>query len=58
MELLEANPNPFGGIVINPEPLPDDPKIFQTELAHSLDAWRDENYKVVWLEIPINVKPL
>ena len=58
MELLEANPNPFGGIVINPEPLPDDPKTFQAQLAHSLDVWRDENYKVVWLEIPIEKSAL
>ncbi|MCZ6633976.1 MAG: NUDIX domain-containing protein [bacterium] len=53
MKVLEASPNPFGGMVVAPDLLPDDPTAFQEQLAHSLDVWREEGYKVVWLEIPI-----
>ena len=58
MDLIEANPNPFGGVVANPAALVDDPKQFRSQLAHSLDAWEDEGYKVVWLEIPISKSAL
>ena len=58
MDLIEANPNPFGGVVANPAALVDDPKQFRSQLSHSLDAWEDEGYKVVWLEIPISKSAL
>ena len=58
MDIIEANPNPFGGVVTNPNALIDDPKQFRSQLSHSLDAWEDEGYKVVWLEIPISKSAL
>ena len=53
MNLIEAAANPFGGVVVNPDDLDDHADIFRIRLADSLDAWRAEGYKVVWLEVPI-----
>lgn len=52
MEVLDNTTNPFGGVVVNPLRLEDDPSEFRKQLYHSLDVWRDERYKVAWLEIP------
>lgn len=54
MDAIEATPNPFGGIVANPNALPDDAKRFRRRLADAIDDWRETGYKVAWLEIPIN----
>ena len=54
MDLIEAAPNPFGGVVVNPAALDYDAGRFRTRLAHSLDEWESKGYKVVWLEIPID----
>ncbi len=56
--LLEASTNPFGGIIPNPANLPPDPDDFRDGLASSLIAWREEGYKVVWLEVPIGLSAL
>ena len=56
--LLEATTNPFGGILPNPATLPTDPDAFRDNLSASLVAWRDEGYKVVWLEVPIGLAAL
>ena len=58
MDLIDSNPNPFGGVVTNPNALIDDPRQFRSQLSHSLDAWEDEGYKVVWMEIPISKSAL
>ena len=52
MEVIEAKPNPFGGIVPVPDLLTDDPREFKDQLRDSLSGWREEGYKVVWLELP------
>jgi len=54
MDVIEAKPNPFGGVVTIPEQLADDPTTFKGQLRHSLGAWETEGFKVVWLEIPIS----
>ena len=51
--MLDASPNPFGGIVTNPTALPDNPNEFRTRLTQALDEWRDKQYKVVWMEFPL-----
>ena len=56
--ILEATTNPFGGIIPNPANLPPDPGDFRDGLASSLIAWREEGYKVVWLEVPIGLSAL
>ena len=53
MDLLEATPNPFGGMVIKPEALPEDADAFRARLQHSLKIWKDDGIKVVWLEAPV-----
>ncbi len=52
MDVLEYTTNPFGGVVVNPLMLDDDPSEFRKRLHHSLNAWRDDRFKVAWLEIP------
>lgn len=53
MDLLEFDTNPFGGIVTNPAHLPDDAAEFEARLDHSLEQWKADGAKVVWLEVPI-----
>jgi 8-oxo-dGTP pyrophosphatase MutT (NUDIX family) len=52
-EVLASTANSFGGSVVNPEGLPADPNVFRERLRRSLDAWRGDGLKVVWLEVPI-----
>jgi len=54
MDIIEAIPNPFGGMVINPQALTSDPEEFRRQLRHSLDAWEAQGFKVAWLEVPIS----
>ncbi len=58
MELLNATSNPYKGIVIDSDELFKDVSTFQIRLAQSLDFWRQENYQVVWLEIPLEKSEL
>jgi 8-oxo-dGTP diphosphatase len=52
MELLQATPNRFDGIVIDTETLPESADGFRARLEHSLIVWKEEDYQVVWVEIP------
>jgi len=58
MHVLSATENPFRGIVVNPQDLPEDPQAFQPQLAHALADWRDRGLRVVWLEVPIHKSTL
>ena len=53
MQLLDATPNPFNGIVINSDALPTDPQVFREQLRASLESWHQARYWVIWLEVPI-----
>ena len=53
MEPIEATSNPFAGIIPKPEALTADPDVFAEQLRVSLEAWKAEGYKVVWLEASI-----
>lgn len=53
MELLEVNTNPFGGVLTQTESLPKTPDEFAARLHHSIAVWRQEGYRVAWLEVPI-----
>ncbi len=53
MQILEAAPNRFKGIEIDPKALPKEPDEFRTRLTASLQAWEKEGFKVVWLHIPV-----
>ncbi len=53
METLKFTRNPFGGVVVDTRELPGNPSEFQSQLQLSLESWKAESYKLVWLEIPI-----
>jgi 8-oxo-dGTP pyrophosphatase MutT (NUDIX family) len=53
MKTLEANPNPFGGIVIKPEALPKTTRAFRRQLQASLATWQEAGYRLAWLEVPL-----
>lgn len=53
METLSATPNPFGGIVPDPDVLPADPSEFAQRLERSLREWTETGYKLIWLEVPL-----
>ncbi len=52
-DVLPAAENPFGGILPQPDGLDADPVRFAVRLQHSLTVWRNDGYRVVWLEVPI-----
>ena len=54
MEILSFNTNPFGGVLVDPLTLPQDPQGFRSQLAYSMDEWIAEGYKVAWLEVPLD----
>ena len=49
MEIIKAQKNIFGGLVVESSDLPSDPQEFSVRLNHSLDSWKSEGVKVVWL---------
>lgn len=49
--MIASTPNHFGGAVVDSESLPDSPGTFTAELAASLDVWRREEVRVVWLTL-------
>lgn len=53
MEVLPYSPDQFGGIIVEPATLPDDPAAFRQQLDHSLNVWTGEGYRLVWLDAPI-----
>lgn len=57
-QLLEARANPFGGMVIVPQELPEDATEFALRLEASLKKWTGEGIKAAWLEVPISKSAL
>jgi 8-oxo-dGTP pyrophosphatase MutT (NUDIX family) len=53
MEVLEHSPDMFGGIIVDAEKLPDDPEEFGDRLRLSMDAWRTDGRRLVWVDVPI-----
>jgi len=53
MQPLTSTTDRFGGIVIDPAHLPNEPAEFSARLDHSLDSWRSQQVELVWIEIPI-----
>ncbi len=58
MEILSFNTNPFGGVLVDPLTLPQDPQGFRSQLTYSMDEWIAEGYKVAWLEVPLDKSAL
>mgnify|MGYP001037837146 CR=1 FL=1 len=53
MDILQHKTNPFDGIIVDPQEMPENPDTFRRRLQHSLDVWIHNGKKVVWLEIPL-----
>ena len=52
MDILHFDTNPFGGAVISPQSLPDDPDEFGSRLSYSMQTWGSDGLKAIWLQIP------
>lgn len=52
MQMLSAKANQFGGMIVDSTQLPDDATSFTEALDYSLDGWRREGFKMIWIEIP------
>ena len=51
--MLVSEKNAFAGRMVDPDALPTDPGDFEGELGASLQSWRAEGIRVVWLRLPI-----
>lgn len=58
MEPISATPNRFGGLVIDVDALPSEPETFAARLRVSIERWRVEGIRVVWLELPVSLSVL
>ena len=54
MHVIEYTTNPFDGVVLDPSRLPADSQEFKRQLDYSLGFWTDQDFKVAWLEVPID----
>ena len=52
VDTLAGTTDIYGGVIIDPQQLPDDAARFGERLAASLAAWRREERRLVWLQIP------
>jgi 8-oxo-dGTP pyrophosphatase MutT (NUDIX family) len=52
VEPLEHAPDQFGGVIVDSEKLPEDTDEFTSCLRHSLEVWRGEGRRLVWLDVP------
>jgi 8-oxo-dGTP pyrophosphatase MutT (NUDIX family) len=43
----------FGGIIVDPDQLPDDAQAFAEQLQLSLDIWRNDGRRLVWVDVPL-----
>src|ERR1041384_6982190 len=58
VDVLEHAPDMFGGIIVEPGQLPADAEEFAERLQFSLDTWRDEGRRLVWVDVPLNLAEL
>jgi 8-oxo-dGTP pyrophosphatase MutT (NUDIX family) len=54
VDLLEHAPDMFGGIIVEADHLPGDPELFRARLQLSLDTWRNEGRRLVWIDVPLH----
>src|SRR5438477_3381047 len=52
-DLLVAEADQFGGVIVNPDELPPDPAEFASALDSSLTTWRTDGKRLVWLGVPL-----
>jgi 8-oxo-dGTP pyrophosphatase MutT (NUDIX family) len=53
MNILEHTPDQFGGIIVDHDHLPADPKTFDEQLHFSMDVWRADGRRLVWVKVPL-----
>jgi len=53
MKILQHSSNPFGGVILSSKDIPLSSDDFFNTIKFSIDEWRKENYKVVWLELDL-----
>jgi 8-oxo-dGTP pyrophosphatase MutT (NUDIX family) len=53
MNVIPSTTNPHGGVIPEPEALPELPEEFRRQLAHSLKLWAEQGFQLAWLAIPI-----
>ena len=53
-QVLESRTNPFSGVEVRADALPEDPLEFRLRLDDSLRAWSSEGLLAVWLQVPID----
>ena len=58
MCVLSYELNPFGGAVIDPVSLPDNPGVFTRTLDAVIKELNSRNIKVVWLTLPLPLASL
>ena len=58
MDVLEHAPDMFGGIIVDSEKLPADSDAFAAQLQHSLDTWRADGRRLVWIDVPLQLAHL
>jgi 8-oxo-dGTP diphosphatase len=58
MDLLEHSPDMFGGIIVDAEKLPAEPAEFAERLHVSLEAWRADGRRLVWIDVPLALAEL
>lgn len=54
MDVLPFSPDPFGGVIVTPETLPEDADRFRPLLAESVATWKSAGNRLVWLEVPLH----
>ena len=55
---LVAEVDKFHGVTVSPESIPREPGAFAEELEAALVQWRNEGYRLAWLELPISLSAL
>src|SRR5215471_86159 len=58
MEVLDHAPDQFGGIIVETERLPEDVDEFSERLSYSMDVWRKDGRRLVWLDVPRRLSEL
>lgn len=53
MDILPFAPDQFGGIIVEPNTLPESPDAFREALGFSLAHWKADGSRLVWLDLSI-----
>ena len=57
-QVLSSKPDLYSGLAINPSDLPSSPVEFQQRLAASLEAWKAQGKRGIWLTLPSSLVEL